>query len=435
MEVCKNGNLNCLLSHLQEYSRVMDELSYQLDVSDTFSYSDDDLESLDDLEDLGNSLGMKIGQKYSDLEHFELCPNCAQAVPSGLEDCLNRWKCLLVNSVCSLRKLRTLASGLKKRLNRSSMSLKDKNLHIGQLEEAVKLMGNKIELLEVEADKKATELAMKLNENYRLVAELSSDNLRLSTEKAAAEQLLDEVKHEQSQLRSQLNKAQKVIEDTLTTNRFQPQPQMRQSSSPETSASSFDFFPTTTSTVNNRASNRRRGSLPPPRGRSSKRNAKWNRSSGTASDERPQRPDERPQRPKNVCSDVSSPDLGVDLGSDPFSSLERPHTASMASLGNIQQILEENKRLKNEKERLSEKLSQSKGALRDTLDRLHKKSSADNTLSPMPSRRLFSSAVAAAVSSNQPQPNLSLKEEFLAFSKSHRFHNKSGNNSGKKQMK
>ena len=54
-------------------------------------------------------------------------------------------------------------------------------------------------------------------------------------------------------------------------------------------------------------------------------------------------------------------------------------------------LLEENKRLKHDKERLSEQLSQSKGALRETLDRLHKK---DVVLtSPMPSRRLFSSAV------------------------------------------
>lgn len=90
----------------------------------------------------------------------------------------------------------------------------------------------------------------------------------------------------------------------------------------------------------------------------------------------------------------------------------------------IAAILEENKRLKQDKERLTEKLSQSKGALRETLDRLHKKDAS--TLSPLPSRRIFSSAVAAAVS-NQPPP--SLKDEFLAFSKSHRF--KSGGKSKK----
>ena len=38
---------------------------------------------------------------------------------------------------------------------------------------------------------------------------------RLSTEKAAAEQLLDEVKHEQSLLKRDLSKAQKVIEESM----------------------------------------------------------------------------------------------------------------------------------------------------------------------------------------------------------------------------
>ena len=41
----------------------------------------------------------------------------------------------------------------------------------------------------------------------------------------------------------------------------------------------------------------------------------------------------------------------------------------------IAAILDENKRLKHDKERLTEQLSQSKGALRETLDRLHKKDS------------------------------------------------------------
>ena len=50
-------------------------------------------------------------------------------------------------------------------------------------------------------------------------------------------------------------------------------------------------------------------------------------------------------------------------------------TLSFTGKGNpsIVAILEENKRLKQDKERLAEKLSQSKGALRETLDRLHKK--------------------------------------------------------------
>jgi hypothetical protein len=96
--------------------------------------------------------------------------------------------------------------------------------------------------------------------------------------------------------------------------------------------------------------------------------------------------------------------------------------------GSIAAIIQENKRLKQNNERLSERLSQSKGALRDTLDRLHKRDTT--TMSPMPSRRLFSSAVAAAVTSSNHQPPPSLKEEFLAFSKSHRF--KGGSSKQKK---
>ena len=73
---------------------------------------------------------------------------------------------------------------------------------------------------------------------------------RLSTEKAAAEELLDEVKHEQSLLKKDLGKAQKVLEGTMAAQggNFQENWQMRpRQSSPETSASSFDFFPTASS--------------------------------------------------------------------------------------------------------------------------------------------------------------------------------------------
>ena len=181
------------------------------------------------------------------------------------------------------------------------------------------------------------ELHQKLNENYRLVAELSSDNLRLSTEKAAAEQLLDEVKHEQSLLRTELGKAQKVIEDSMAGSYHEQQhwntrQHLHRQSSPETSASSFDFFPTTTASaaisslgVNNK-NQRRRGSMPPPpRGRSQKSNRKWK--GGASSDyvtETPPRKRSSSTKSFNPAgSDVSSPDLGVDLGSDTFSSLER----------------------------------------------------------------------------------------------------------------
>ena len=88
---------------------------------------------------------------------------------------------LLLNSTCSLRKLRNLCSRLNKRLSHSHGQITEKNLHISQLEEAVKHLGAKVESTTDEAERKSkdvAELHLKLNENYRLVAELSSDNLR-----------------------------------------------------------------------------------------------------------------------------------------------------------------------------------------------------------------------------------------------------------------
>ena len=166
---------------------------------------------------------------------------------------------LLISSTCSLRKLRSLCSRLKKRLSQSHGTLTEKNLHISQLEDAVKHLGAKIESATEETEKKSrdlSELHLKLNENYRLVAQLSSDNLRLSTEKAAAEQLLDEVKHEQSLLRGELGKAQRVIEDSLSSSQYAIQNSQnigrQRQSSPETSASSFDFYPPNSPSVNSR---------------------------------------------------------------------------------------------------------------------------------------------------------------------------------------
>ena len=88
---------------------------------------------------------------------------------------------MLLNSTCSLRKLRNLCSRLNKRLGLSHGQITEKNLHISQLEEAVKHLGAKVESTTDEAERKSkdvAELHLKLNENYRLVAELSSDNLR-----------------------------------------------------------------------------------------------------------------------------------------------------------------------------------------------------------------------------------------------------------------
>lgn len=299
----------------------MNELSYQIDVSHTFNYSDTE-EASSGEENLEQ-------ENISDIQ-LELCHACSQSLPIELEDCLQRWKMLLFNSISGLRKLRNINSNLKKKLGQSQSTLAEKNSHISQLEEAIQNLGAKIEATTDEAERKSRDLAelhQKLNENYRLVAELSSDNLRLATEKAAAEQLLEEVKHEQSLIKGELGKAQKVIQDSMASGNFQdhwaPPPRPRQSS-PETSASSFDFFPPS-SPASIRNQQRRRGSIP-PRGRQ-KSNRKWNKQSGASSDYASETsPRKRSNSRPNTAlpaSDVSSPDLGVDLGSDPFSSLER----------------------------------------------------------------------------------------------------------------
>ena len=67
-----------------------------------------------------------------------------------------------------------------------------------------------------------------MNDNYKLVAELSAENLKLSSEKLRMEQLVDEVRHDQALLKGELNKAQSVVEamnsasPRLPGRRFQP---------------------------------------------------------------------------------------------------------------------------------------------------------------------------------------------------------------------
>ena len=172
---------------------------------------------------------------------------------------------MVLHSTLRLKKLRHLAYVYKRQLRQSRENGSEKALIIAQLEDSVHRLGCKVDLVNEENEKKAkdlTELQQKLNENYRMVAELSSDNLRLSTEKAAAEQLLEEVKHEQSLLKSDLAKAQKVVNNSLhlasTSAAVRP-------SSPETSASSFDYYAVTPQPNSGagRKSNRRRGSMPP----------------------------------------------------------------------------------------------------------------------------------------------------------------------------
>lgn len=443
---CINGDLGCIVNGLEDYARLLDELSYQLNVSDTLHLSSEDsISTTTDFEKEkykieGSGSRSKLDQASSaelDL-NFQLCSHCHSTWHSTpMETYLIRSQHLVLNSTLRLKKLRHLAYIYKRQLRQSHENASEKALVISQLEDSVHRLGCKVELLNEEAEKKSkdlTELSQKLNENYRMVAELSSDNLRLSTEKAAAEQLLDEVKHEQTLLKEELSKAQKVVKNSL---QLASTSNVIRASSPETSASSFDFY---AGSHVNRKSNRRRGSMPPPQARGGRSRATFRKhwtASGASSDYNTSENSPRKQRCSssssragtksgtNVGTDLSSPDLGVDLVcSDPFSSLERgsANADCLSDFSQFQALMEENKRLKQDKERLSEKLTQSKGALRETLDRLHKKDFHVSPLHQSSRSRIFSSAVAAAVSNKPPPPTL--KEEFLAFSHSHALNKK-----------
>lgn len=326
-----------MLNSLQEYSRIMDELSFQLNLSDTLidHHCTADSQSSEDENDDKNE---------EDLDNIklDLCYACSKSLPMELEDCLHRWGMLLVNSTLSLKHLRKSCCQIKRKLRKSHGNLGEKNLLISQLEEAVKHLGAKVESTSDEVERKSRDLAelhQKMNENYRLVAELSSDNLRLSTEKAAAEQLLDEIQHDKALLKGELGKAQKIIENSMagtfqdSWHASQHHHHHQRPSSPETSASSFDYFPPNSPASHKGQRHHRRGSMPPGgRGRP-KTSRKWKGSSDYASEV----PTSTPRRrsfsrtsvPTIPASDVSSPDLGVDLGSDPFSSLERSNSMSL----------------------------------------------------------------------------------------------------------
>merc|ERR1711915_1005841 len=68
-------------------------------------------------------------------------------------------------------------------------------------------------------------------------------------------------------------------------------------------------------------------------------------------------------------ADISSPDLGVGMESDTFSSLERGknHRVGSSAVG---QLVQENRALKHDRQVLVEKLGRSKSALQETLLRL-----------------------------------------------------------------
>ena len=86
----------------------------------------------------------------------------------------------------------------------------------------------------------------KLNENYRLVAGLSSENLKLSSEKLKADDVVNEVIKEQARLRQELQKAVLVVDAmrdsdiaTKKQNVYTARNKRNNNTQPNTSSSAF----------------------------------------------------------------------------------------------------------------------------------------------------------------------------------------------------
>ena len=320
------------------------------------------------------------------------------------------------------------------------------------------------------------EVQDKLNENYSLVAKLSSENLKLSNEKLIADNLVTQVVEEQGRLKEELTKAINLADalkdksassdsSKICNNPGKRWPEERgfMRSSPETS-SSFDFIPqhserqcshpatpvpmnsesnqTTpkndndgrklNDNIRNNANNRyfynrRRGGGHrrwKSHGYSSDnpQTGALNPNSGWGSKQSPKhrnryRNDYRPQSSASsgitISNEVSSPDLGI--GSDCFSSLERCQ-------GPVSRIIEENRRLNTDNEKLNNQVKEYKGVLRKTIDKMSDQRVYEKPVLPETSRnKLFP----PSKQSDQDQ-RAQIKKEFLEFSRSHSNNRKSG---------
>merc|ERR1719397_1645221 len=223
------------------------------------------------------------------------------------------------------------------------------------------------------------EARSKLCENYELIAKLSSENMRLLEEQSRLEKRVEEAerKGEEVELRledelcsvrsrlaakeEELAEAREQLEEGEMSRRLKQ--------SPDTS-SSFDFLPLSSSLQSTADSHFVR-----PRAFSACHQGWRERGGG---------------RLAPSLGEVSSPDLGVELGeaeSDPFSSLERRGQG-----GVLDRMVVENRHLRRDKEVLTQKLGRSKAALQETLLRLSRSNlQKAGQVSPAATRRPASS--------------------------------------------
>ena len=301
-----------------------------------------------------------------------------------------------------MRRLRRICYNLRARFGKTNDDLASQRHAAQQLEQTVTHLQAKVEQasrLEKELHSAKEELArrtkdlqetqVKMNDNYKLVAELSNENLKLTGDKVRAEEMAEDLKKQQSTLRSELCSTQRVLEQLNSSrkntsintkqwynSKYYPKKSSHddRSASPEPkgarddpyanmafasregesggSMSALEMSPSAPQKNHNVHHYHHNGFQ-----RSYQRG--YHRKGGRRQKQRHQAGggEEHPLRSQSssdalvtthylptpirmpttlhvpqAASDISSPDLGVDVSSDPFSSLERtanPHPHSL----------------------------------------------------------------------------------------------------------
>ena len=303
-----------------------------------------------------------------------------------------------------MRRLRRICYNLRARLSKTNGDLASQKHAAQQLEQSVAHLQEKAEQAargERELHSARDELArrtkelqetqVKMNDNYKLVAELSNENLKLTGDKVRAEEMVEDLKRQQSVLRGELCSTQRVLEQlnssrktTAATaaaatgsstsisskqwynSKYYPEKTARDDvgASPESkpyanvafasregepgggSISALEMSPSASHKNYSQQQHHHGLQRGYQRGyhhhhhRKSGRRHKQRHPIGEEHSLRSQSSSDASHRlpapthpnlqvpPATAASDISSPDLGVDVSSDPFSSLERrvnPH--------------------------------------------------------------------------------------------------------------
>eukprot|EP00096_Caligus_rogercresseyi_P002824 TRINITY_DN1513_c1_g1_i23.p1 TRINITY_DN1513_c1_g1~~TRINITY_DN1513_c1_g1_i23.p1 ORF type:complete len:1142 (-),score=395.94 TRINITY_DN1513_c1_g1_i23:359-3784(-) len=407
---------NCLRDSLHRLKSLMDALSYEID-------STQEIESEPPTSDQGEE-GERSKRTSSTPKRspLQVCYSCSTRLSQDLQNHLLSANSIIQASLASLSRLRAIIQGHDARSRKSRSELNYTLSALSSLEASLLDSQDKAQetretldarLKELEGKNKENQnLKTKLNENYNLLAQLSSENLSLSKEKMKLEESLnsrlvlshsnlnnnsgespEQLRRQQQQQYYPLDKMNSSYRplsndcngswsiQTKQDNRHSSN--LTQRSSPDTS-SSFDFLPVDLRSKPQATPIDNTQFLPltpPPQrlggnrfgSRSSLRSKKYRNSCVISEAEEARLPSKEAGKHfrsignlSGCASDISSPDLGVDMSSsDPFSSLERRCLPNSEALNSV---IHENYQLRRENKLLVEKLTGGKSSFKDTMD-------------------------------------------------------------------